>query len=376
MLLNLQTQSSRRLGLARSRVKVLVQGITGGNQIGARRIHLPCQQSQAGIEQPEFEILAQEKRLFGRQQGSLGFLDTAQPHQRASLIPNQLQSLLPPAGPRFGQRPFGGQDGRCWQHCVGKHQFVGQAHQLVELDQQTWRIAHSRCFDAFDVVHDSALQGSEPGLRGAQHPLVRGSQRSQQRLNAARQLRLLLGQADRRFDVHHQVFVTGARQALHQLLQLGTLQRNLTQPGLKYRDTGGRLARQLLSLAGTDTGILRLLAGLGALARQLLLNVIELLPKQQVGQKRQQGQSTACRQPAPGATRHGWASGGLGGGGHDINALPLRRWRICISHATDSIEATMSGRVGRDSCTWPNPATRAANAMRGWVATARACCQL
>ena len=56
-------------------------------------------------------------------------------------------------------------------------------------------------------------------------------------------VRLLLGQPDGRFDVDHQVFVARARQALHQLLQLGALQRNFTQPGLKHRNAGGRLAR-------------------------------------------------------------------------------------------------------------------------------------
>jgi hypothetical protein len=41
----------------------------------------------------------------------------------------------------------------------------------------------------------------------------------------------------------------------------------------------------------------------------------------------------------------------------------------------DSIEATTSSRAGRDSQTTPKPASRAACAMRGCVATARAACQ-
>ena len=99
-------------------------------------------------------------------------------------------------------------------------------------------------------------------------------------------MRLLLGQPYGRFDVDHQVFVARARQALHQFLQLSALQRNFTQPGLEHRNAGGRLTRQFLGLAGTGASLLRLLPGLGTLARQLLLNVVEFLPKQEVGQQR------------------------------------------------------------------------------------------
>ena len=188
-------------------------------------------------------------------------------------------------------------------------------------------------------------------------------------------MRLLLCQPNCRLDVHHQILVTRARQALHQLFQLGTLQRHFADTGLGDRQLCGRLQGQFLGRLGRGTGLCGLGTGIRTLARQLLLNATQFLPQQTTPQQGRQGyrprhhqqavRSGRClrrRHPAnlPAGTHSGGGCSCLGGVGR---------------HCKDSMDASSAGSVGRDSHTTPKPAARAVSAIRLCVTTVLAAAQ-
>ena len=76
----------------------------------------------------------------------------------------------------------------------------------------------------------------QPRLGRARDTLFGRPERGQQRLHAAGELRLLLRQPDGRLDIHHQVLIARARQALHQLLELGALQGHLVKSLVQMDD--------------------------------------------------------------------------------------------------------------------------------------------
>ena len=102
--LQLLQQRGGGLGAARGRVEILVQRGRDGGQIGARRVDLARQQRQPRIEQLELEVLAQEEGLLGRQQHRLGLVDAADAHQRARLLPHRAAAARSHQGASAGDR--------------------------------------------------------------------------------------------------------------------------------------------------------------------------------------------------------------------------------------------------------------------------------
>ena len=198
------------------------------------------------------------------------------------------------------------------------------------------------------------------GCAARSEPLVGAAQFRQQRLDAAGQLRLLLREPQRRLDVDHQVLVARARQALHQLLDLRALQRHFAQARFGQRLPRRGLARQFLRLLGHGARLDRVGAAVGALARQLLLDVGELLPEharwRPAPAPTAPGRSTACparparRAAAPAHRRRGVGiqRRDLADGGGFAGGLG--------THRNDSRAATTASRAGRDSQTTPKPA--------------------
>ena len=116
-------------------------------------------------------------------------------------------------------------------------------------------------------------------MRAAQ-AAVGGAQRGQQRRGAARQLGLVLRQAQGGFQIDRQVFVAGARGALRQLLQLAAVAGHVGHARVQRGQAGGGVAHGIVGLAGHGARLGRLLAGFGVLTGQRLLHAADALPQQ------------------------------------------------------------------------------------------------
>jgi hypothetical protein len=69
-------------------VEVAVERSLGVAQVGLGGVELARQQRQAGVQQAQLEVFAQEEGLFGRHQHGLGFVDARHPHQAAHFVPD------------------------------------------------------------------------------------------------------------------------------------------------------------------------------------------------------------------------------------------------------------------------------------------------
>ena len=199
-----------------------------------------------------------------------------------------------------------------------------------------------------------------------------------------RELGLLLRQAQGRLDVDHQVLVARARQALHQLFELRALQRHLAQrasPARAWRAAVSRASSCAWRARARASIALR--AGVGALARQLFLDgrrasarACTLTSSDSAATASDQHQQDA-RATRPRAAR-GWrrrrrgrpasATRGLGCGA---------AVGVGGSELIETILSTRPRRPGRavTRTQHRSPRARAACAMRGCVASARACDQ-
>ena len=352
---------------------------------------MPCQHTEARVKQFELEVFAQEEGLLGCQQGRFRLVDAAHPHQAAGLVAHHFPGAQQATGPpglgccRAAAVAEGGAAAAAGHlaHGVQRGQVVHQPHQVVQPGQQGGGVGDGGGLDTVHVAVDGTLQRGQPGLGRTGDTLVGGFEGTQQRLGAAGQAGLLLCQAQGRLDVHHQVFVPRARQALHQVFQLRALQGHFTQAGVVHSEAGGGFTRQLLGFACDGAGLNGLGAGVGVLPRQLLLDVVEFLPQQATGHQGGDGDQRHRIKHRTGDARRrcsghrGWH--GLGdrrvcaGRGEPGRITWFERG--LRRHGSDSIEATTASSVGRDALTTPKPACSAACAIRGWVAMARAACQ-
>jgi len=188
--------------------------------------------------------------------------------------------------------------------------------------------------------------------------------------------RLLLRQAQGRFDVHEHVLVTRTGQALHQFFDLAALQCDFGQPRVQHGLARRSVARELLRLLGHQARFGRVVARILALPRELLLDVRQLLPQHAAqGQRAHRDRDERIHESARNDRRAGRIGGGRGDrilASREGRALRLGRLG---THPSDSRAAITSTMDGRDTQTTPKPASRAACAMRGCVAMARACDQ-
>ena len=129
---------------------------------------------------------------------------------------------------------------------VGQRQALHQGHAFVEFVHETRNVKGRETFESLQVFFKGPGHRRQTRLSGTLHPLLGRLQGCQQRLGAAGQLGLLLRNAQGRLDVHHQGFIARARQALHQLFQLGALQSHLGEAGLHERDAGGAVLHDFL----------------------------------------------------------------------------------------------------------------------------------
>jgi hypothetical protein len=299
----------RRLGAARALVEVLVQRGPGLDHVGPGRVVLSRQQRQPRIEQFQFEVLAQEEALLRRHQHGLRVFDAADPHQRACFGGDGVAPAFPPqCGGRRG-RPAGQVVDRRARRRIRQRQIVDLPHQFIEPRQHAGHVGHGSGADARHVTHHRRMQPRQSRLAGPRQPLLRAAQGGQQRLGAAGQLGLLLRQPQGRFDVHHQVLVARARQALHQLLDLRALHGDLGQARLQHGLAGRGVARDVLGLARQRPRLHGGGAAVSALARQLLLDGAELLPQHGAPQQRTAGQRHQQQQRG---ARHRHRAGRIG----------------------------------------------------------------
>ena len=114
-------------------------------------------------------------------------------------------------------------------------------------------------------------------------------QSRQHGLHTASKFGLLLCQTQRGLDIHDHVFVSGARQALHQFFELRTLQSDFTETGIEQSDSGCGFVSQVLRVFGQAIGLHGKLSCIRALSGQLLLNQTEFLPQHDGQCQRKQG---------------------------------------------------------------------------------------
>ncbi len=251
-------------------------------------------------------------------------------------------------------------------HGVLQGQVVHQADQFVQASQQACSVGHAGAGDAFQIAGDGALHGRQAGLGRALDALLGAFERGEQGLDAAGELGLLLRQAHGRFDVDHQVLVARARQALHQLLELGALQGHLADAGFLHRQPGRwfRATSSCAWRASVRASMAWALAS--ALWRARCSWMVTsfchnrpLAARATTADGAHRESSAAC-QPWRATVR-----------GHRVGVTGCRLGGQARTHARDSIEAATSASVGGIRARWQSPAARAACAMRGWVATAR-----
>ena len=204
--------------------------------------------------------------------------DTAHAQQIPGLFADQFENTLPPIGQGlavFALKHAAGTDVR---HRVDQRKLVRHAQQLIDARQQGRGVGHRGGGNAADVARNRPLQLRQPRLGGTRNAQVGAFERGHQRLHAAGQLGLLLGQAYRRLDVHHQIFIARTRQALDQVLKLGALQGHLTELDVRHRQPGRCVARQFLRLARDGARFHRLHGRIGTLAGELFPHAGQALP--------------------------------------------------------------------------------------------------
>ncbi|MPM62728.1 hypothetical protein SDC9_109605 [bioreactor metagenome] len=169
--------------------------------------------------------------------------------------------------------------GGCLHDGVEQRKFVDLAREVIHTAKQAGGVGHGHLVQAVQVVRQRALHRRKARLRGAFDALVGALERGDHRLQAAGELRLLQRQAQAGFDVHYQVLIARARQALHQFFELRALQCHLVHPCFGHGQAGRGVARQVGGLARHGAGFDGLRAGVCGLAGQLFLNVGELVPQ-------------------------------------------------------------------------------------------------
>ena len=259
-----------------------------------------------------------------------------------------------------------------------QRQLVDQAHRFVELDRERRDVGDARRLDPVEVARDRAAHGSSRGwlARARRSSLCFSAATSGSALPVI--AACCTRDAQRRFDVDHQVLVARARHRLHQLLELAALQRHLGEARLEQRDLGGGLARAVLRLAGEQRASAAWLGAVLLALHQLALAAAHALvgaPGERRARRREHERRAAATIARPLQRRAAAAARGVGGGdgrGGDGRGARRRardrRSRLHRLYAGDHrIEA------GRASRTSPKPACAPARAMRGWVASARDC---
>ena len=229
--------------------------------------------------------------------------------------------------------------------------------------QQSGRVGHAGTAQAFNVALHRPSHGCKARLCRAFDALLCAFEGDQQRFDAAGDLCLLLRHPHCRLQVDDQVVIPRARQVVYQFFQLTALQSDITEARFCDGQACHRIGHLFLRLACQSARFNGLRCGIATLTCQLFLDAAEFLPQQD-----------AADQCADGH-RRGDEKRNFGDAAQRRRGT-LRccgqRGRRLRTHGSDSIDATTSARAGRHSCTLPKPAARAACAMRGWVASARA----
>jgi hypothetical protein len=135
---------------------------------------------------------------------------------------------------RSGRQPSPSPDAR--PTACSQRQAIDLAHEFVQPLRQGRHIQQRGRLDTFDIAGYGALHRIQAWV--ALHARYAGRQPASAEIrgkHAAGQLGLLLGQAQRRFQVLHQAVVTGTRETEHQFIELAALQADFRQAAPRPR---------------------------------------------------------------------------------------------------------------------------------------------